>query len=119
MADFQQYYRVNLYEHAGHLNGWATTTDIRWLATLAAQLPYDSRTAIAEHPENAWSTSDYLLRQIDYTIRTVVWALAGGDKSGPAPEPAYSPAEIEDHEAAVKRAEEMASTVAKLLDLEI
>lgn len=119
MADFQQYYRVNLYDHIGHLNGWVTTADIRWLATLAAQLPNDSRTAIAEHPENAWSTSDYLLRQIDYTMRTVVWALAGGDKSGPAPEPVYSPSELADHEAAVKRAENMAATVARLLDLEI
>lgn len=86
---------------------------------LVAQLPNDSRTAVALHPESAWSTSDYLLRQIDYEIRTALWALAGGKKAGPQPEPVYSPAEMAEHEEAVDQAESMAATVAKLFDLDI
>lgn len=119
IADFQQYYGVNLFAYGADLREGRTTQVISWLAVLAAQLPNDSRTAIAQHPESAWSTSDYLLRQIDYVLRMTTWALAGGDKCGPKPEPVYSPAETIDHEEAARQAENMASVVAKLLDLDI
>lgn len=118
-ADLQQYYGVNLFQHLPDLMGERTNGDIQWLSVLTAQLPSDSRTAITQHPENAWDESTYLLRQIDYVLRMTTWALAGGDKSGPKPEPVYAPAEIISNERAVEQAESLATTVAKLLDLDI
>lgn len=121
IADFQQYYGMNLLQRDCYcaLCGSKTTHEVARLALLAAQLPQDSRTAVAEHPERAWSTSDYLLRQIDYVLRLFVWGLGGGDKSGPQPEPIYSPAEIITNEQEIEAAEKMASAVAKIFDLDI
>lgn len=104
-------------EYADALEGDRTTPALLWLATLAAQLPANSRVSVAANPENAWSTSDYLLRSIEYQLRAFAWAMAGGDKVGAKPEPIYSPGESARHEKAVEEAERMASSVAAVLGL--
>lgn len=104
-------------EYADALEGDRTTPALLWLATLAAQLPANSRVSVAANPENAWSTSDYLLRSIEYQLRAFVWAMAGGDKVGAKPEPVYSPGEFARHEEAVADAERMARNVAAVLGL--
>lgn len=110
---------MNLYGYRHDLNGGRTTETLHWLATLAAQLPDDSRVAKKVNPENAWRVSDYLLRQVEYHIRLLMWGLAGGDKSGPEPEPIHSPAEVQRGEDAAKVAEQMARTVASVFDLDV
>lgn len=110
---------MNLFGYRHDLNGGRTTETLQWLATLAAQLPDDSRVAKKANPENAWSVSDYLLRQVEYSVRLLMWGLAGGDKSGPEPEPIHSPAEVQRGEDAAKVAEQMARTVASVFDLDV
>lgn len=106
-------------EYAEALEGDVTTPALSWLATLAAQLPANSRVSVAANPENAWSTSDYLLRSIEYQLRAFVWAMAGGDKVGAKPEPIYSPGEFARHEEAVEQAERMAHNVASVLGISL
>lgn len=106
-------------DYAEALEGDETTPLVLWLAALAAQLPANSRVSVAANPENAWSTSDYLLRSIEYQLRAFVWAMAGGDKVGAKPEPVYSPGEFARHEDAVADAERMAHNVASVLGISL
>lgn len=109
---------MNLYEYAEELEGNATTTNVKWLAVLSAQLPLSSRVAVASHPENAWDVQSYLLRQIEFQLRALIWGLAGGEKAGAKPTPILSPAENAAHESAVDDAARMAETVAAVFNLE-
>ena len=108
---------MRLFEYDADLQADRTSAAIKWLAVLAAQLPDDSRVAIAANPENAWKTSDYLLRNIEYQIRAIAWAFAGGEKAGPRPEPIISPGEDAAHVSAVEEAERMAANVAAVLGI--
>ena len=106
-------------DYAEALEGDETTPVISWLAALAAQLPANSRVSVAANPENAWSTSDYLLRNIEYQVRAFAWAFAGGDKVGAKPEPIYSPGEFARHEGAIEEAARMAHNVASVLGISL
>ena len=119
-ADLQEIYGVNLWSRGNRLAlmGDESTPAVRRLAALTAQLPPTSRIAQAEHTENAWTVTDYLIRNLEYQVRMLCWGLAGGDKAGPKPEPIYSPADIDNHAQMVERAEAMADTVASLLNIE-
>ena len=121
MADFQSEYGIRLIdrEYLSALAGDETTPRLSWLAALAAQLPDTSRVAVAAHPENAWRTGDYLLRSIEFQLRAFAWALAGGEKTGPKPEPIYSPSESAHFDAIAKEAERMADNVASVLGLSL
>lgn len=105
-------------DYMRELYGDKTTQTVRWLAVLAAHLPTTSRVAVAANPDNAWTTSDYLLRNIEYQLRAFTWAFAGGEKVGPRPEPIYSPGESADYESMVDEAVKMASNVAAVLGIE-
>ena len=120
VADFQSEYGVNICAapNCYRLEGDATDSTIVWLATLAAQLPESSRVARAVHPENDWTVNDYILRNLEYSFRLFCWAMAGGEKSGPKPEPIYSPSDITEHESMVEEAERMAASVAAVLGIE-
>ena len=108
---------MNLMHYWRDLQGDRTTPDITWLATLTAQLPQSSRVARAANPENEWKTADYLLRQIEFSVRLLIWALGGG-KDGDKPSPIMSPADRASHDEAVEDAEQMASVVASVFNLE-
>lgn len=121
MADFQSEYGIRLIdsEYLRALAGDDVTRLLLWLAALAAQLPDTSRVAVAAHPENAWTTSDYLLRSVEFQLRAFAWALAGGEKTGPRPEPIYSPGESANFDAIAKEAERMADNVASVLGISL
>lgn len=117
-ADFQETYGICLLDYEAELASERTSRAVGWLATLAAQLPATSRVARAENPELEWTTSEYMLRQVEYAIRLLLWGLGGGDKGGPKPEPIQSPAERISHGEAVEAAEQMAATVAAVFNIE-
>ena len=96
-----------MWDYSRDVDGGETTPTVLWLATLTTQLPATSRIARAEHPENEWTTTDYLLRQLEY---------GGGDSQKPDPIP--SPADRAAHEEAVEQAEQMAQTIASIFNLE-
>lgn len=120
-ADFQSEYGICLIEdrYLCALAGDKTTPLVLWLSALAAQLPDTSRVAVAAHPENAWTTGDYLLRSVEFQLRAFAWALAGGEKTGPNPEPICSPGESAHFDAIAKEAERMADNVASVLGISL
>ena len=97
------------------LDGDETTQPILRLAALVSQLPLDSRIARAEHPELEWQTSDYLLRQIEFQLRVLLWSLGSGKGQKPTPLP--SPNEIADGKASEEKAEEQKKAVDALLGM--
>lgn len=105
-----------MWDYSRDVDGGETTPTVLWLATLTTQLPATSRIARAEHPENEWTTTDYLLRQLEYGVRLLMWGLGGGDSQKPDPIP--SPADRAAHEEAVEQAEQMAQTIASIFNLE-
>lgn len=56
------------------------------MALLWVQLPADSRTARMQAPSLEWETGEYLLWQIEYQLRSLVWSLTY-DKKHPKPKP--------------------------------
>lgn len=79
------------------------------------QLPHDSRIARAEHPELQWQTSDYLLRQIEFQLRALMWALGSG--KGEKPKPLPSPDEIEEGKTQESKAKEQRKAVDAVLGM--
>lgn len=76
---------------------------------LLRQLPAGSRVLSAADPDLAWSVEALLLRQIDYDLRCLIHALAGG--KGEAPVPVPTPSEARALDAALEGACEAASEV--------
>lgn len=56
------------------------------MALLWVQLPADSRTARMQAPSLEWETGDYLLWQIEFQLRNLIYALTY-DKKHPRPKP--------------------------------
>lgn len=65
------------------------------MAVLWSQLPAGSRTARAESPTLEWGTTDYLLWQIEFNLRNLIWALTSDAKHpAPKPQPIKTPGQI-------------------------
>ena len=114
LADFQQYYGIDLW--ALGLDGNDTTREVVRAAILAAQLPEDSRTvrAIAG---TTWSTSDYLLRNIEHAARIILWRDSDPKKRGEFPEPIPAPNETRKAETDAERAKKLARLVAEAFNM--
>lgn len=56
------------------------------MAMLWEQLPAESRTARSQAPTLEWGSTDYLLWNIEYQLRGLIWALTY-DKKHPKPKP--------------------------------
>lgn len=56
------------------------------MSLLWSQLPAESRTARLQAPSLEWETGDYLLWQIEFQLRNLIYALTY-DKKHPTPKP--------------------------------
>lgn len=112
-ADIQQFYHLDIDDF--NLDGAETTRPIHRLAALTSQLPPESRVARAAHPELRWETSDYLLRQIEFQIRALMWSLGGG--KGEKPQLIPSPDEYETRQEAQEREQAKRDSIAAMLGL--
>ena len=66
-------------------------------ADMAALLPRGSRTFTAINPEYSWEQSHYLLANIDYSLKLLVWAQTkDGQKNRNRPKPITPPKRQED-----------------------
>ena len=89
MADFQQFYGIAI-----SLDDLPEIDFVR-LSTLWSQLPAESRTARRQNPELVWSATEYLLRNIEFHLRGLVWSMSKDAKSRiNEPKPIKTPAEI-------------------------
>lgn len=114
LADFQQYYGIDLW--ALGLDGNDTTRETKRAAILAAQLPEDSRT-IRAIAGTTWSTSDYLLRNIEHAARIILWRDSDPKKRGEFPAPIPAPNETRKAETDAERAKNLARLVAEAFDM--
>lgn len=78
MADFQQYYGLDLLAFA--LDAEECNGDVLRASILAAQLPDRSRTRRKLNPLYAVDTADQLLRRIEYDLQCIAYGLGGGDE---------------------------------------
>lgn len=89
MADFQQFYGIAI-----SLDDLPEIDFVR-LSILWSQLPAESRTARRQNPELVWSATEYLLRNIEFHLRGLVWSMSKDAKNGiNEPKPIKTPAEI-------------------------
>lgn len=120
MADFQQYYGLNLW-HLG-LDGDTdmTTAEVRRAAALAYQLPKDSRVKSAIAPVAAYGIDVMLLREIEHNQRLWHWAnTKDAKRKETAPERMQLPGEEEAYEKAVEHAEARAARAAERLGIKL
>ena len=69
--------------------------DLERAALLWSQLPAESRTAKLQAPALEWETGDYLLWQIEFHLRELMWSLAYDKKHPqPKPRPLVTPAQM-------------------------
>ena len=85
---------------------------LAYAALLCTQLPRDSRLARAVNPQIAWSDGEYILRRIEYLLRSIFW-----DGKGQKPEPIPAPGDIEGAQAAKEKEDEAQLTVAAVLGM--
>lgn len=89
MADFQQFYGIAI-----SLDDLPEIDFVR-LSILWSQLPAESRTARRQNPELVWSATEYLLRNIEFHLRGLVWSMSKDAKNRiNEPRPIKTPAEI-------------------------
>lgn len=89
------------------------------MALLWAQLPAGSRTARMQAPSLEWETGDYLLWQIEYQLRNLIWSLTYDKKHpSPKPKPLQTPGQL--HDARKRRDHALAAReeIDRLLGLE-
>jgi hypothetical protein len=65
----------------------------RMMALLASQLPPTSRVHQFDNPDAAWTQDTFLLRQIDISLRSLIYGMCPKDSRGAEPEPVLSPYE--------------------------
>lgn len=82
-ADLQRYYGLNL-------DGMGADYSCAHAAALLAHMPYGSALGMAVDPSQAWTSTDYLLRQIEYDLRVLSWQIAG-DRGKQKPKPIPTP----------------------------
>ena len=89
MADFQQFYGIAI-----SLDDLPEIDFVR-LSILWSPLPAESRTARRQNPELVWSATEYLLRNIEFHLRGLVWSMSKDAKNRiNEPKPIKTPAEI-------------------------
>lgn len=89
MADFQQFYGIAI-----SLDDLPEIDFVR-LSILWSQLPAESRTARRQNPELVWSATEYLLRNIEFHLRGLVWSMSKDAKNRiNEPKPIKTPSEI-------------------------
>lgn len=65
------------------------------MALLWRQLPAESRTAKLQAPALQWETEAYLLWQIEFQLRNLIWALQYDKRHPtPKPQPIQTPAQL-------------------------
>ncbi len=95
MADFQQFYNLDLLAFTRELEGSDTTHGVERLSTLCAQLPRESRLMRATSPALEWSDETYLLARCEYLLRCIQWMLSeDGAKGTNRPQPMPTPAQV-------------------------
>lgn len=62
-------------------------------ALLASQLPNTSRVRQFDNPDSLWTQDTFLLRDIEYSLRALMYGMAPKDKRGAEPKPILSPLE--------------------------
>lgn len=68
--------------------------ELRRMALLWQQLPAESRTARMQAPSLEWETGEYLLWQIEFQLRNLIWSLTYDKKHPrPKPQPIQTPAQ--------------------------
>lgn len=88
-ADFQQYYGLNL-------DGMGRDYSMLHAADLAAQLPKNSRSFVAEKPQLEWTNVELFLWSIEYSLRVLRWQpTKDGHKGANKPKPLPTPDEID------------------------
>lgn len=120
LADFQQYYHLNLWELGLDADTEVTTAEVRRASILAAQLPRDSRVKVAIAPAASHDWKVLLLREIEHNQRLWQWAHTKEAKhKETAPQPITLPGEEEAYESAVEQNQRTASDIAQRFGLEI
>lgn len=95
LADFQQFYQMNLNDFRDALDGDETTDEVLRLAALCAQLPRGSRTMRAASPALEWTDEAYLLARVEHAVRHLAWMLSeDGAKGANRPRPLPTPAQV-------------------------
>lgn len=118
IADFQQYYGLNIFDFVDDLNGDETTDSINRLSILCGQLPRDSRLMTAISPALAWSDETYMLARVDYMLRVIAWMFSeDGSKGINQPQPIATPAEIANATAIAERTEDDFEFVDSILNI--
>ena len=119
LADFQQYYGMNLWVFG--LGGSSFPTRDLWrVAALAYQLPSDGRVWRAIVPTRAHGQDVRLLRLIEYNQRVWHWAHTEDAKNKEtAPEPLLLPGEEAAYERAVANAEDEAARTAEVFGIKL
>ena len=102
VADFQQFYNMNLLEFAGDLDGEETTDSVLRLAILAANLPDDSRVTRETIPAMRWSDEAYLLASLVDLVNAFRYMFSEDSTKGVnAPEPLPRPAQVAENMARI------------------
>ena len=87
-ADFQRFYGLNL-------DGMGVDYSMLHAADLAAHLPAESATIRAEAPELEWTTAEYMLASIEFSLRVLRWQnTEDGQKGIKKPRPIDTPADF-------------------------
>ena len=120
MADFQQYYHLNLWDLGLDSDIEITTAEVRRAAILATQLPRDSRVMRAMAPEASHGLDVLLLREIEHNQRLWHWANTEQAKdSGTQPEPISLPGEDAAYQRASEEADRRAEEIAASFGMRI
>lgn len=84
LADFQQYYGLDLGELMLH-------GEFSRAVALASQLPARSRLVTSMRPELAWDEQTYILAGVNDTLANIAHGLGGGKGAKPKPIPRPKP----------------------------
>lgn len=95
------------------LDGDDTTDEVKRAAVLLTQLPFEARTVIIDYPDAAWPIEAHILRNVDYTLRGILYALCGG--KGKKPKPIELPSERAHHNEVIDEALQAQAEVDEIL----
>lgn len=112
MADFRQFYGIDLPMEAGD-------EDCRRWAMLWHALPRESRTARRQSPALEWSEGEYMLNQVVYYLSLIAWrqCTKDGQRGRRAPQPPRTPGERADAERRRANAEAARGEIDRILGI--